>query len=261
MKYSSISSSMVLSKRISIQWLSEQAGELTDTLVISTPKCFSTDVRIFKEHYPYEKGNDLDLDAMDKIFEFVSMGTEIDIEGTNQVQFPSEVNLQEIVQAIKTGKSVEECKAPPDIGTFWPIEGSEDRKETGSMVNPATGVCTDYVEVWRSLNPAETTPDEEVRENHWKNKKEDTEVGVYTYNAQEDNHRGRLIRLGNWVQAVFYAYTNGKHELSVLRAYYDESSGQWQYLIRYGPYDFPDLGTLFDKESIDFGGVLWTRVE
>lgn len=46
----------------------------------------------------------------------------------------------------------------PDIGSFQPVEsaGGSDSVETGSMINPETGVDTPYEEVWRSL-PASST--------------------------------------------------------------------------------------------------------
>lgn len=249
---------MSLSTRVSIQWLPDDVEELTETLVFSTPKCFSTDVRIFKEHYPYIKIN-AEPEPIEKIFQFASIGTEVAIEGTNRVEFPSEVNLQVIIQAIKTGKRIEQCKGPvPDIGSFWSIENSEDRKETGSMVNPATEKLTEYIEVWRSLNPMETTPTEQIRENHWKGNK--SEVKVRTYDAKGDHYRGRLILLGNWVQAVLYVCVDGLHQLSVARAHLNES-GEWEPLIDYGIYHFPDFSKALNEEEFEHGGISWSRIE
>lgn len=250
---------MSLSTRVSIQWLPNEVEELTNTLVFSTPKCFSTDVRVFKEHYPYVK-SEAEPEPIEQVFQFVSIGTEVAIEGTNRVEFPSEVNLQVIIQAIKTGKSLDDCKGlNPDIGSFWPIENSEDRKETGSMVNPANDKLTEYIEVWRSLNPEETTPSVEVRENHWKGQR--TELKVQTYDASGENYRGRLIKLNNWVQAVLYVYENGLHQLSVARAHLDQESGEWEFLINYGKYDFPEFSKALVEEEFEYGGITWSRIE
>lgn len=250
---------MSLSTRVSIQWLPDDVEELTKTMVFSTPKCFSTDVRIFKEYYPYVKSG-TEPEPIDKIFQFASIGTEVVIEGTNRVEFPSEVNLQVINQAIKTGKTIDECKGLiPDIGCFWPIENSEDRKETGSMVNPANDKLTEYIEVWRSLNPVETRPNDEVRENHWRGQR--TEVKVRTYDAKGENYRGRLIMLSNWVQAVLYTFVDGLHRLSVARAYLENESGKWEYLIDYGKYCFPEFSEALSKDEFEHGGVVWSRIE
>lgn len=251
---------MSLSTRVSIQWLPSKVEETTKTYVFSSPKGLSIDVRIFEKCYPYVKLGK-HTEPIEEVFEFVSIGSESPIKGTNKVEFPSELNLHMIVQAIKSGKRLEDCKGlHSDIGNFWPIEGSEDRKETGCMVNPATNKLTEYVEVWRSLNPVESTPSDEIREHHWtgKNKKE---LKTRVYDARGESYRGRLIMLNNWVQAVLYVCEKGQHQLSVARAYADKLSGKWEFLIDYGNYSFLELFKYSFEEDFECSDIFWYRIE
>lgn len=248
---------MVLSTRVSIQWLPDEAEELTSTMVFSTPQDLFTDVRVFKHCYPYS-AKDVTVEEIDKVFQFVSIGKEEEIKGTNQLRFETSVNLAEIVKSIKTGRPLDECRAAPDIGSFFEIEGSEDRKETGAMENPATGVVTDYVEVWRSLNPEESTPAQEVREGHWSSAQK--EVRVRVFDTDSEGFSGRIIRLGNWVQGVLFDGSESQYPLSVMRRFFNETSKEWESLIEYGKQEFPQVYKDWDADGAD-NGIRWKRVE
>lgn len=247
---------MVFSNRVTIQWLPEEAEELTSTMVLSTPTGLFTDVRVFKDKYPYVKKESVEPIA--EVFQFATIGWEEEIKDTNKLRFHTTVNLQEIIKSIKTGKSLEECRAAPDIGAFWPIEGSEDRKETGAMENPATGKVTDYVEIWRSLNPEESSPNHEVREGHWELK--EREVRVRVFDTATEGFIGRIVRLGNWVQAVLFE-ESAQDPLSVMRSFYDEKSGEWTTLIEYGKREFPSVYKDWDADEVVANGIQWKRVE
>lgn len=244
---------MVLSTRVTIQWLPDAEEELTSTMVFSTPGDVFTDVRVFKSHYPYVKKAG-EPESLDEVFQFVTIGWEEEIENTNQMRFHTVVNLTEILKSIKTGKPLDNCRAAPDIGAFWPIEGSEDRKETGAMENPATGKVTEYVEIWRSLNPEETTPHKEVREG-----KEPVRVRVY--DTVTEDFTGRIVRLGNWVQGVLFDASEKKHPISVYRAFYNETSDKWETLIDYGLQEFPNIFKSLESSLAELNGVEWKRVE
>lgn len=232
---------MVLSKRVSLQWLPDEAEELTDTLVFTTPKDHFTDVRIYKQYYPYVQANSTP-EPFEKIFQWVITGEEEEIAGTNKIRFNHEVNLQDIIESIKTGKT---CKSAPDIGAFSSVEGSNDRKETGSMVKPGTGVVTEYVEIWRWLDPSQSTPEREVVSSG------NEERPVETVDLQKEGFVGRIIRLGNWMQGVIYEKGEKEHPISVMRAFCEQD--QWRELIRYGKHAFPA-----PSELEGFG---WKRVE
>lgn len=249
---------MVLSTRVIIQWLPDEAEELTSTMVFSTPGEIFTDVRVFKSHYPYLKKPG-EPEPLEEVFQFVTIGWEEEIKNTNQMRFHTVVNLQEILKAIKTKKPLDECRAAPDIGAFWPVEGSDDRKETGAMENPATGKVTEYVEIWRSLNPEEATPTKEVREGQWPSGERDVRVRVY--DTITKGYTGRIVRLGNWVQGVLFDASETQHPLSVFRAFYDEKSEKWTTLIDYGYGVFPSMFKDWDATQAEENGVEWKRVE
>lgn len=239
---------MVLSTRVSLQWLPNEPEELTSTLVFTTPQDHFVDVRIYNEQYPHiQKGST--PEAFDKIFQWVITGEEEEIPDTNKIRFRHEVNLQEVMKSLESGRPLSECRSEPDIGAFWSIEGSEDRKETGSMVNPETGKHTDYVEIWRSLDPALTTPVTEIREISGK------EHEVLTLELKHNGVLGRIIRLGNWVQGVIYEEAEKTHPISVLRCFYDSNAGEWKDLIRYGKHSFPELFKELEEDG------LWKKIE
>lgn len=230
---------MVLSTRVNIQWLPNEPTETSHTLVFTTSQDHFVDVRIKKDMYPFKQDGAQPVD-FNEVFEWVIVGEEEPIANTNKIQFNHKVNLQEIMKSLTTGKPLLECKSAPDIGSFSAIEGSKDRKEMGRMVNPETGKSTEYVEIWRSLNPEETTFETEVRENENKDGHEISgPVDVYnaTYDLEEGSVYGRVIVLGRWIQGVIYDSSDKSHPLSVLRAY-REDSGAWRTLIRYGRRDF-----------------------
>lgn len=248
---------MVLSTRVSLQWLPNEPMETSHTLVFTTPRDHFVDVRIKKDKYPFVQQEEIPVDFND-IFEWVIVGEEEPIENTNKIQFNHTVNLQDIMKSLATGKPLLECKSDPDIGEFSAIEGSKDRKEVGRMVNPETGKCTEYVEIWRSLNPEETTFETEVREGE---NRDGDDVGagpeVYsaTYDLNDGSLYGRVIVLGKWVQGVIYDEADKTHPISVIRAH-RESSGSWEPLIRYGKHDF----ALVDGGDIRTGSG-WHQIE
>lgn len=249
---------MVLSTRVSIQWLPDEPSEPTSTIVSTSASDHFVDVRIFKHKYPHVQEG-LAPQAFEDIFDWVITGEEQEIPGTSKIQFNHAINLQEIMKSLKTGLPLLECKSEPDIGDFSSIENSEDRKETGSMVNPETGKMTPYIEIWRSLNPEKSTPSMEVREgkDEFGHKYElSGEIVNWTYDLNEDSRYGRIIRLANWVQGIVYDKSEKTHPLSVLRAYFDETSGEFIKVIKYGLYQFPDI-----QDTLCLEAEGWHKIE
>lgn len=250
---------MTLSTRVSIQWGSENPSENTDTLVFTTKKEHFVDVRILKSEYPHIQEG-LEPREFEEIFDWIIIGDEEPIAGTNKIQFNHTVNLQEILRSLKSGLPLLECKNAPDVGDFSAIEGSEDRKETGSMVNPSTGLVTLYVELWRSLNPNKTTFAEEVREGRDKNGGKDTsddELINFTFDLNDGPRYGRIIALGNWVQGVIYDSSEKTHPLSVVRAFYNCEAKEWVTLIKYGVHEFPDPSAVISSKV----SLPWRKIE
>lgn len=217
---------MTLSTRVSIQWPPELAEEKSSTMVFTSPKDLFVDVRILTDHYPYKK-RAVDLPFTD-VFQWVIVGTEECIPNSNKIAFHHEVDSMAIAELLQSGKSVSECIGGPDVGNFFSIPDSEDRKETGEMVNPDTGKVQDYIEIWRSLDPDFHTPTKLARE---------TSATVHlasVYDVNTERYQGRIIRLGNWLQGVLYDKHSSAQPLHVVRAHRDSVGSNWHYLIEYG---------------------------
>ncbi|KAM9938685.1 hypothetical protein OXX80_001819 [Metschnikowia pulcherrima] len=235
---------MVLSTRVSLRWLPEEPNELTSTMVFTSAQDHFVDVRIYKDKYPYRQVGE-QPERFEDVFDWVIVGEEEAIENSNQIRFNHTVNSQEIARSLATKKPLSECRSDPDVGAFWPIEGSEDRKETGAMAHPNTGKTTEYVEIWRSLNPNLTSVDKEVREGHDEKGAATHEdaAPVATYDLKTKGFIGRIIRLGNWVQGVIYEENETEFPISVVRKFRDANSGKWMDLITYGKHKFPEIYT------------------
>ncbi|RKP30297.1 hypothetical protein METBISCDRAFT_180, partial [Metschnikowia bicuspidata] len=184
---------MVLSTCASLQWVPGDASELMHTLVFMSPADHFVDARIYKNQYPHIQ------EDFEDIFDWVIVGEKVPLSDS-RIRFTHAVDLREIMTALKTNRPLLECRSGPDIGEFSPVEGSANRRETGTMVHPATGVPTEYVEIWRLLDPIRTTFETEVAEGDaW-----DATVCTATYRYSEGKRQGRVIVLGNWVQGVIY---------------------------------------------------------
>lgn len=245
---------MVISTRVSIQWPPEEAEELSHTMAFTSPQGHYVDIRILKTHYPYVQHKNQPF--FDEVFQWCLCGTEQPIEGTNKIRFINEIDSQAIAKSVRSGKYV----APgEDIGDFSAIEGSHDRKEVGSMVNPATGRVQDYIEIWRSLDPLRSTPTEEVRE-----PAESEPESITGFSLEiKDNSRylGKLIRLGFWIQGI--VYDKQSENIHVIRSHFNLAVAEWQNQIEYGQIDqFPltFAGEVGDKVLVS-SSFSWSCVE
>lgn len=244
---------MTLSTRIYIQRPPDPPSETTHTLVSTSPANHFVDCRIRKERLPHvQQGQE--PEDFEKVFDWVMTGTEVPIEGTNKIHFKHDINLKEVVESVQSGKPIEKCKDEEDIGEFGPVEGSEDRQETGILTHPVTGKLNPYIEIWRSLDPEEHSPEQEAREKQ-KN------VKSVVWEADLSDHKGKLVRLGNWVQGVIYDKNERVHRLSILRSYFNSKTNKWEAQIKYGLLGFPDSFDLRVGETTTADGVTWKCVE
>ncbi|KAF8001965.1 hypothetical protein HF325_002930 [Metschnikowia pulcherrima] len=188
-------------------------------MVFTSAQDHFVDVRIYKDKYPYRQVGE-QPERFEDVFDWVIVGEEGPLK--------TQIKL-EIARSLATKKPLSECRSDPDVGAFWPIEGSEDRKETGAMAHPNTGTTTEYVEIWRSLNPNLTSVDKEVREGHDEKGAATHEdaTPVATYDLKTKGFIGRIIRLGNWVQGVIYEENETEFPISVVRKFRDANSGKW----------------------------------
>lgn len=238
---------MSLSTRVSLQWPPKEPEELSDTLVMTSKSGHFVDIRIFKEYYPLAEI--VASKPVDTVFQWCMSGIEESF-GENTINFKKDLDSAAVAEATKVGKRPTLIQGLPDIGHFSAIEGSQDRKETGSMINPETNYEENYIEIWRSLDPVSHSPTSEVRE------KEPFLSKAIVLKVSDESYEGKLIKLGNWLQGLLY--TRLSCTFSIIRSHYD---GQWNDLIKYGDKSFPKLLISNEGENINFDGVIWHCLE
>lgn len=248
----------MLSKRLSIQWPPESAGEDTETMVIYSKQDHFVDIRVYKSQYPVINETP-DLQAFKNTFEWTMIGDEIPLEPTDPntyvLKFTHEIDSLAIVKSIEQGKPLEQCLTEPDVGTFSKLPGTEDRKETGHMINPATGKDQNYIEIWRSLSANKHSLTKEVRETP-----EDIEndPNLFVLRVDLAQYHGQLIRTGNWCQGILHNKNNSVVPLNVVRAFYDE---KWNYLIKFGDIEMPLEFGGRKGDHVTKGGIEWECIE
>ncbi|KAK6459729.1 uncharacterized protein RJT20DRAFT_132847 [Scheffersomyces xylosifermentans] len=249
---------MVISTRVSLQWPPEAPEELSHTMAFTSPGNNYVDVRIFKDKYPYKQTKGARIPHFEDVFQWCLAGEEQPIPNSGKIRFVNHIDTLAISKSLRTGKPLE---LGEDVGDFSIIEGSEDRKETGVMVNPDTNKVQNYVEIWRSLDPIGHTPTSEVREP--KNEIEHIEVyALETVNS--DKYLGKVLRLGNWVQGILYDKSNEDVPIHVIRAFYNLQEKTWESLIEYGNvewFPFPFQGKLGDVVDIEGSDIQWKCIE
>lgn len=212
---------MVVSTRVSIQWLPEEPVELTSTLSLTTPNDNYIDLRIFKSKYPYLNNNQ--NDKFHEIFELCVAGKEVPLDN-GRIKFDTTISSAALQESLVTGNPI---SIALDIGTF--SDHGLDRKETGEMKN-SQGIVSPYIEIWRSLDPLKHSPTEEVRED------ENDNSNIPVFAMELINGLGKLVQIGNWVQGII----QDKDTIYVIRSWYDSDLKKWTNLIEFGKYDvFP----------------------
>lgn len=260
---------MTLSTRVSIQWPPELAAEKTRTLILASPEGHFVDIRIYKEyegsfggpgpdvqHQSLSQPQSQPLPFFGDVFEWCMTGKEVPIPNTNSISFPHVIDSQAIARSIRLGLPLEEGEA--DVGHFSSIPGSDDRKETGAMTNPATGKVQDYIEIWRSLDPLAHTPEHEVRES-----KGNTPIPVSVLEVVENpQYQGTVIKYGNWIQGLVYDKENNDVPLHVIQQYGPRTKPR-QTVIEYGDITlFPlDFNTELNETTNLKENLVWKRIE
>lgn len=240
-------SKMSLSTRVSLQWPPNAPEELSNTLVMSSESGHFVDIRIFRQFYPL---GETDVSRpFDEVFQWCMSGIENPLDG-GTIEFKKELDSAAVSEALQAGKQPESLLGRPDIGHFSEIEGSQNRKETGSMVNPDSGKEEDYIEVWKSLDPVEHTFNMEVRE-----KKPFIHKAI-VLKVSDAVFEGKLMQLGNWKQGLLY--TRLTCTFSVIRSYHDK---EWKDLIKYGANSFPRELACKAGEVLEHDGVKWECLE
>lgn len=220
------------STRISLQWPPEPAEETTDTLVLTSHDLHFVDIRITKPlPAPTSTDNDSHID-------WIITGIENPLEGTTKVEFKHEINSH---LKLNTGEAF-------DIGDFHDAPNG-DRSETGIMENWNTGKMSPYEEIWRSIDPNVSTPENYVRE---LKKESEAACVVYKLAEKESEWLGQMVRIGSFAQGAILNRSTNK--VSCVRWFLKE--GQWQVVFQNGeevskiPNGEDKLGAVVELENL-----------
>jgi hypothetical protein len=110
--------------------------------------------------------------------------------------------------------------------------------ETGSMINPATGVLTDYEECWIDVEPVATRKDEGKK------------LYVLALHDDENKARGMVVRVGQFCQGVLRV----GDFFSLERWVWNELKG-WQRKVHMGDLWIP-CGLALDETHLQLGGEI-----
>lgn len=239
-----------ISIREHIRWGSDTPSEPTSTLVLTSPgRRFFVDVRILKT--ALEQLTDtcqaprdgLEGSQIDWAFGGVSASTQITRDVGSQV---SHSTFRHWVDSRTT-----EPEKVADEGDMFPGLVDGTTLETGRMVNPATGMETDYEELWRDEEPL---PVEGL-----------AHCLVSQLHDDEEQKRGLFVQLGQYAQGVLrigQLFTAERWE-------WNRAVSRWDLSLKAGNMEAPSLGRLLvdagkdchEGDTIHDHSGVWTVIE
>lgn len=238
-----------ITSREGIQWNDDPISEPTDTFVLSCNNHF-VDIRSFK-------------DQSEKQFPF-------DWAFHGEIIKPSDPNGETIythdidsryIHAIATGSK-------EDAEKFLEVDSAAsedlpngDEAERGKMLNPDTLKVERFLELWRPLN-SNNAPDKIPLASAGGHGDESVK-GLVLVTAENQKFRGKLVRVGSWVQAIVQELgVEGVTSLSILRTV--KSGGTWEKLVSWGNSveTIPSSDEQYDQfdhvdSQVVIGGLTW----
>ncbi|KAL2214606.1 hypothetical protein CC79DRAFT_1300760 [Sarocladium strictum] len=229
-----------ISNRKSIRWLPHEASEPTSTIVLTSPQRRFVDLRIF-DSTPHKSGprgmpGQLGLEQL-----------EWGIGGTS-----SSTKREENGEVITRGRwdhwiDSRTADEVADEGDMFPISETTTL-EKGRMVNPETGLETDYEEVWEDEEPKSIPGAKEG-------------VSCVVVRMEEGVAKGLIVVLGRYAQGILRL---GDGSVAAERWVYDDG---WKLYVKFGDGGVPCkvvLGTLGDVtmgQGFGCDGRTWTVIE
>ena len=145
-----------------------------------------------------------------------------------------------------------------DEADMFPPEDGDRVLEKGRMVNPDTGLATDYEEMWRDVEPeAATTPGPAASTSP------PARPRCIVLELRDDpaERRGQVVCLGRYCQGVVRCGPD-----FALERWAWEPEGGWARRVRVGPLHLPCEEALRDSAlavgaSVRKDGLVWTVVE
>lgn len=177
-----------VSFRDHIRWGSDPPAEPTSTLVLTSPGHYFVDVRVFKTALAYQSSEiggkaGTSPGLASEHLDWAIGGT----SASTQRSRPDGTHVSHSVFTHWVDSRTTEPETATDEGDMLP-QPDGTTLEIGRMLNPATGVDTDYEELWRD-GASEEVP----ALAKW------TVLQIHDDTRQE---RGMLVQLGQYAQAV-----------------------------------------------------------
>ncbi|KAK0645732.1 hypothetical protein B0T16DRAFT_328245 [Cercophora newfieldiana] len=239
-----------ISIRKHIRWLPDEASEPTSTIVLTSPERRFVDLRILLDQKPSPDGT-LPLSAL----EWAIAGT----SSSKIIQHSEDGDISHSQWKHWIDSRTPNTDNVADEGDMYP-QPDGSTLEKGHMVNPATGLDTEYEEVWVSEEiqavPAFTSGGELA----------DVRVCVVLeMRRDEEGRRGMVVRLGQYCQG-FARTGGGEGDVAVERWRWEGEEG-WVRGVRIGEGEMPcDFAMHLAAEAVkgdvvSVGGDVWMVVE
>lgn len=236
-----------------------QPSEPTSTIVLTSARNFYVDVRMLKADDTGAQstmhGGQNSFAGLDWAFAGTSSTLRSPIAGDT-------AEIMEWQHWIDSRHPKEESKDEVrDVGRCYQQKNG-DTQELGSMVNPDTGVETEYEELWGSSAIESTEPDTTRKVAVVLQTVERPRDGTDTNVDTVADCKGLVIRVGQHIQGL--AIHNGN--ATVERWTYNRDRKQWQKVVCLGSSELP-CPRLFDPirvaqgEKLSCGRVSWQVME
>lgn len=218
-----------ISIREHIRWGTDALSEPTSTIVLTSPARYFVDIRVLRRTlspgFKHPSGEDFGTLPMDQL-DWGFAGT----SSSGKVARPdgSQVSHSVFHHWVDNRSKVPETIS--DEGDMFP-QPNDVTLETGRMVNPATGVETDYEELWRDEDPSPTVEG----------------IACVVFRIQDDSSgkRGQFLRLGQYAQGVLQDGDTYTAE----RWMWDQAQSTWKRLVKIGDNEAPSLESLLETNG------------
>lgn len=241
-----------VSVRHHMRWGSDPASEPTSTLVLTSPGHYFVDIRVFKTALNHHQSSETGTKSVGPP-NLAREQLDWAIGGTSAFTQRTRPDGTPVIHAVFThwvDSRTRDPKSATDEGDMLP-QPDGTTLEIGRMVNPATGVETDYEELWRD-GASENVP----ALAKWT---------VLRIQDESQQKRGMFVQLGQYAQAVLRVgdiFTAERWE-------WDSSQSRWVGTFKVGDDEaFPldDLIPTFQEahhagEEIEAWSGIWSVLD
>lgn len=230
-----------VSIRESIRWLPDEATEPTSTIVLTSPGRRFVDLRVLHQGEVSNRGEDIvPPEQLDWAIAGSSSSVPTPERGPNTThgQWRHWIDSRTL-----------DVENATDEGDNSPL-GRNRTLEKGRMVNPETGLETDYEEIWVDEEPRPVPSDL------------GKQVVVLDFQGRDESQRGRVVKVGRFCQGLL----RDGDAITAERWEWQESKGWWRSKKMGHGDDLPCEKVLRDwdgSEGATFkhDGRTWTVIE